>query len=339
MSNIDNVKEWKQRKALHEVDPILLLKRGQGNLIEYCNSSKQIGKYFHIQVKCNNVLLVHTKKAVMANKRYYIPIFIKNALYGYPNPKTHVYLKNHITFLTAKDAIIINVYDNKVQELPYQPPTLALLNKMKEKTKRQSDNDIQNDSLEFKSLKKIQEMTNNNNGGGINSFTFSKSKMSVRFLKCFNNSNKTIICHTNSSRSSQGTAFIEPSVKHGEYKEISFHIDNKPGRMCYFFGCCRVSKLFHVDAGQSIIRQNAISLENLYGTLHKEQPSTEKALPSFHTGSIVKLIADRRSKDVMDFFVVIDTTGKRFHVNMKNFQEEVVFFVSLYNNKAKITIL
>ena len=41
----------------------------------------------------------------------------------------------------------------------------------------------------------------------------------------------------------------------------------------------------------------------------------------------------------MNFVVVIDTTGKRFHVDMKNFQEEVVFFVSLYNKKAKITIL
>jgi len=226
-----------------------------------------------------------------------------------------------------------------VQELPNPPPPSALLNKTKETTKQQNDDNIQNDSLEFKSLKKIQEMTNNNNSGGINGFTFSQNKMSSRFLKCFNYSNKSIICHTNCSRSNQGTAYIEPSVNHGDYKEISFRIDNKPGRMCYFFGCCRVSKLFHVDAGQSIIRQNAISLENLYGTLHKEQPSTEKALPSFHTGSIVKLIADRRSKDIMNFVVVIDTTGKRFHVDMKNFQEEVVFFVSLYNKKAKITIL
>ena len=89
MSNIDNVKEWKQRKALHEVDPILLLKRGQGNLIEYCNSSKQIGKYFHIQVKCNNVLLVHTKKAVMANKRYYIPVHDLKYKYIEPSNKRH----------------------------------------------------------------------------------------------------------------------------------------------------------------------------------------------------------------------------------------------------------
>jgi uncharacterized protein (DUF427 family) len=76
MSNINNVKEWKQRKAKREVDPILLLKRGEGNLIKYCDDSKQIrvGKYFHIQVKCNNVLLVHSKRAVMANKRYYIPV-------------------------------------------------------------------------------------------------------------------------------------------------------------------------------------------------------------------------------------------------------------------------
>ena len=63
-----------------------------------------------------------------------------------------------------------------MQELPNPPPPSALLNKTKETTKQQNDDNIQNDSLEFKSLKKIQEMTNNNNSGGINGFTFHKTK-------------------------------------------------------------------------------------------------------------------------------------------------------------------
>ena len=89
MSNINNVKEWKQRKAIREVDPILLLKRGEGNLIKYCDDSKQIRKYFHIQVKCNNVLLAHSKRAVMANKRYYIPVRDLKYQYIEPSNKRH----------------------------------------------------------------------------------------------------------------------------------------------------------------------------------------------------------------------------------------------------------
>ena len=37
---------------------------------------------------------------------------IKNCCYGYPNPKTHAYLKNHITFLTGKDGITISARNN-----------------------------------------------------------------------------------------------------------------------------------------------------------------------------------------------------------------------------------
>ena len=80
------------------------------------------------------------------------------------------------------------------------------------------------------------------------------------------------------------------------------------------------------------------SLENLYDALHTERAATTKALPSFHTGSIVKLIADRRKKDIMHFSVVTGP-GKQFHADIKNFKENMLFFVSLYNNKARITIL
>ena len=79
----------------------------------------------------------------------------------------------------------------------------------------------------------------------------------------------------------------------------------------------------------------------MYGTLHNESASTNKSLPSFHTGSIIKLIIDRRKKDIVKFDVHIDSSGKTFHVDVKKMKktDEIFVFTSLYNNKAKISII
>ena len=279
---------------------------------------------------------------------------IKNCCYGYPNPKTHAYLKNHITFLTGKDGITISarnntlssslLLSNKNKNVRNESQELKVINSQEMIKKKNNNNNMKNNDNNIDNNKKHHTITTNNNTNdniknNNDSFTFSTIKFSNTFLKCLNN--KTILCHQNCSRSKQGTCFLEPTIKAGQYKEVMFRIDNKPGRMCYFFGICRASKLFNVDAGQSTIRQNSISLENLYGTLHNESASTNKSLPSFHTGSIIKLIIDRRKKDIVKFDVHIDSSGKTFHVDVKKMKktDEIFVFTSLYNNKAKISII
>ena len=57
--------------------------------------------------------------------------------------------------------------------------------------------------------------------------------------------------------------------------------------------------------------------------------------------SIIKLIIDRRKKDIVKFDVHIDSSGKTFHVDVKKMKktDEIFVFTSLYNNKAKISII
>ena len=254
--------------------------------------------------------------------------------------------------MTGKDGITISarnntlssslLLSNKNKNVRNESQELKVINSQEMIKKKNNNNNMKNNDNDIDNNKKHHTINNNTNDNIKNnndSFTFSTIKFSNTFLKCLNN--KTILCHQNCSRSKQGTCFLEPTIKAGQYKEVMFRIDNKPGRMCYFFGICRASKLFNVDAGQSTIRQNSISLENLYGTLHNESASTNKSLPSFHTGSIIKLIIDRRKKDIVKFDVHIDSSGKTFHVDVKKMKktDEIFVFTSLYNNKAKISII
>ena len=81
------VDEWKKRKAIHEVDPIELLKNKQAELIKY--SIEEQREYFNVQIKCHAVVLATTRRAVIANRRYYIPAHDIKYKYFEPSNKRH----------------------------------------------------------------------------------------------------------------------------------------------------------------------------------------------------------------------------------------------------------
>ena len=117
-----------------------------------------------------------TSRAVIANRRYYIPAhdikckyfepsnkrhrwargeqiwynlnvkskIIKNCCYGYPNPKTHAYLKNHITFLTGKDGISICACNNTLSS------SLFLSNNNSNNNNKMKNKNIRNESQALK---------------------------------------------------------------------------------------------------------------------------------------------------------------------------------------------
>ena len=69
-----------------------------------------------------------------------------------------------------------------------------------------------------------------------------------------------------------------------------------------------------------------------------------KSLPSFHTGSILKMIVDRTdtAKNQMTVTISIMKTGQSFRANFqadKRAHNNVVPFVSMYNKGARIKIL
>ena len=203
---------------------------------------------------------------------------------------------------------------------------------------------VDNDSREANNfdLNSLEKRSTTDNTG--NSFIFSNDPRMFcsKFLNLVDR--RTVVCHKNCTRSNQGTVYLDPPVKWGECKEITFHVENKPGRMCYFFGVVRAAKLFNTDSGQATIRQNSISLENLYGSMHCESPSTKKSLPSFHTGSILKMIVDRTdtAKNQMTVTISIMKTGQSFRANFqadKRARNNVVPFVSMYNKDATIKIV
>ena len=82
------VDEWKKRKAIHEVDPIELLKNNQAELIKYLPIEEQ-REYLNVQIKCHNVVLATTRRAVIANRRYYIPAHDIKYKYFEPSNKRH----------------------------------------------------------------------------------------------------------------------------------------------------------------------------------------------------------------------------------------------------------
>lgn len=142
-----------------------------------------------------------------------------------------------------------------------------------------------------------------------------------------------VTCHTNCGRKAQGTAFLQPELQKGHCYRIVVRIDNKPGRMCYFFGISR--RLFKNNAGQALIRKSSYSLENLYDTLHEEGASGKRGRPCFHTGSVVTTTVDL-IHDRVHFHV--DSTGIERTAKLPP-SLKWQFFVSLYNREASFTLL
>ena len=151
---------------------------------------------------------------------------IKNCCYGYPNPKTHAYLKNHITFLTGKDGITISarnntissslLLSNKNKNVRNESQELKVINSQEMIKEKNNNNNMKNNDNNIDNNKKHNTITTTNNTNdniknNNDSFTFSTIKFSNTFLKCLNN--KTILCHQNCSRSKQGTCFLEPTIK------------------------------------------------------------------------------------------------------------------------------
>ena len=94
------------------------------------------------------------------------------------------------------------------------------------------DNDSREaNNLDLNSLEK-RPITDNTE----NSFLFLKWTLYGMICSKFLNlvDRRTVVCHKNCTRSNQGTVYLDPPVKWGECKEITFHVENKPGRMCYF---------------------------------------------------------------------------------------------------------
>ena len=355
------VKEWENRKAVHEVDPIQVLKDtgGFGEGIEYVNHDEQLYS-LHVQLG-SGLVLAKTDRAVIANRtKFYVPVhdvnykrlvpskkrhrwargeqvwynvvtkdgvIIQNAAYAYPLPKTHAYVQNCVTFLRGRGITVTTTPARKSL-----PPKASIANT--------------NDSRELKKTSQaIETRKNDNDGGGReNYFRFIEkpSMIAKEFLSIRDKeSGNVLCCHTNCTRQNQGTAFLEPAIKCGETQEIVFHMKNKPGRMCYFFGVARSSKLFPPDSSQQIIRQSGLCLENLYGSLHEEVPSSNKALPSFHTGSKLKLTVQNDEKGkFVHLRIQVDSSGKIFKGKVKNERHETVrIFCSLYNRNAEVHIL
>jgi len=160
-------------------------------------------------------------------------------------------------------------------------------------------------------------------------FCFSQDNCS-RFLKT---SDSVVTCSTNCGRAAQGTAFLQPQLLQGHRYRIVVRVDQKPGRMCYFFGITR--RKFSTDAGQKQIRERSFSLENLYSNLHEERSATQRGKPCFHTGSVVTILVDL-VRGTITFSV--DSTGIERSAKLpkdSNWQ----FFVSLYNRGASFTLL
>ena len=103
---------------------------------------------------------------------------------------------------------------------------------------------VDNDSREANNfdLNSLEKRTITDNTE--NSFLFSNDPGMIcsKFLNLVDR--RTVVCHKNCTRSNQGTVYLEPSVKWGECKEITFHVENKPGRMCYFFWSSTSGKTF-----------------------------------------------------------------------------------------------
>ena len=131
-----------------------------------------------------------------------------------------------------------------------------------------------------------------------------------------------VTCHTNCGRKAQGTAFLQPELQQGHCYHIVVRINNKPGRMCYFFGISR--RLL-----------SSYSLENLYETLHEEGASGKRGRPCFHTGSVVTTTVDL-IHDRVHFHV--DSTGIERTAKLPP-SLKWHFFVSLYNRDASFTLL
>ena len=204
-----------------------------------------------------------------------------------------------------------------------------------------------NDSQELK--KKAIQISSptetRKNGTDVNRyFHFShKSRLIAdQFLTIVDNEvAQTLRCHTNCSRQNQGTAFLEPAINCGETQKIVFHIKNKPGRMYYFFGVTRTSKLFPPDSSHQVIRKSSLCLENLYDSLHQEAASKTKALPLFHTGSKLTLIVRNETKGkFVHLSIKEDSSDKILKGKVRNEKSESVrLFCSLYNRNAEVQIL
>ncbi|KAJ1449828.1 hypothetical protein M885DRAFT_534402 [Pelagophyceae sp. CCMP2097] len=163
---------------------------------------------------------------------------------------------------------------------------------------------------------------------------FDAAHHSSKFLE-LNDGGRTVRCHTNGGRASQGTAFMSSPFLPGRRYQIQIRVDSKPGRMCYFFGVSPA--LFDVDAGQAGIRGKAFSLENLYASVHAAgRPCTTRSPPCFHAGSTVTMDVDLASQPCSLRFsglaggAVQETTLPRVPMRA---------FVSLYNRNAAFTII
>ena len=84
------VQEWKERKALHEVDPVQVLKGkiNAGDEIMYANHTE---KLYSVCVKvANGLVLAKTDRAVLANRtKFYIPVHDVNYERLEPSKKRH----------------------------------------------------------------------------------------------------------------------------------------------------------------------------------------------------------------------------------------------------------
>ena len=138
----ETVKDWKRRKATNAIDPFETIKRG--NELNY--NPVYDGKYYHGKVVVgSNYVISSSNRIVVANQRYYFPvsdvnskfikasekrwrwargeqiwysvkagsIWIKNCAWGYPDPVTHQYVKNHITFQSKSGLSVIDIQEVK----------------------------------------------------------------------------------------------------------------------------------------------------------------------------------------------------------------------------------
>ena len=141
----DNVKDWKRRKATNANDPFDTIRKEEASKYNYVYD----GKYYQGKVVVgSHHVISSSNRIVVANQRYYFPISdvnskfikaskkrwrwargeqiwysvkagsvsIKNCAWVYPDPITHQYVKNHITFQSKSGLSVIDIQEVKSGE-------------------------------------------------------------------------------------------------------------------------------------------------------------------------------------------------------------------------------
>ena len=141
----ERVKDWKRRKATNATDPFDTIKKGE----ETKYNQVYDRKYYQGKVVVgSNHVISSSNRIVVANQRYYFPVSdvnpkfikasekrwrwargeqiwysvkagsvsIKNCAWVYPDPITHQYVKNHITFQSKPGLSVIDIQEVKSGE-------------------------------------------------------------------------------------------------------------------------------------------------------------------------------------------------------------------------------